>query len=317
MNKKRKLKMNHFVNFNAFTPDYLENIIDQALKMKHYPNQYARVLAGKNLYMLFQKTSTRTALSFAFGMTALGGQYLIQNWNDSNFSIAEIQDEVRYVSRQADIIMARLKTNADINLMAKYSYVPVINGCCNKYHPSQAIADLVTIKELFGSLKIKLLFIGVKNNVLNSLADSLPRLGGEVFTVTPVVNEPSLDKELDATACKTGKYHEIGNGHPTLTGVKKLIREVDIVYTDTWVDMEFIDDKTYAGQKDERIKKMLPFQINAELLQGSKAVVMHDMPIHAGFEISRDVVETHLKTILQQADNRKYAAQSILFNLLK
>jgi len=309
--------MNHFINFKDFTPDYLENIIDQALEMKRYPSQYAKVLEDKNLYMLFQKTSTRTALSFAFGMTALGGQYLIQNWQDSNFSIAEIQDEVRYVSRQADVIMARLKTNEDINLMAQYSYVPVINGCCNMYHPSQAIADLVTIKELFGTLKIKLLYIGVKNNVLNSLVDSLPKLGGEVFAVTPVVNAPSVDKELGTAALKTGKYHEIGSGHPTLTGVRKLIREVDVVYTDTWVDMEFIDDKAYAGQKAERIKKMLPFQINAELLQGSKAVVMHDMPIHTGSEISRDTVETHLKTILQQADNRKYAAQSILFNLLK
>jgi ornithine carbamoyltransferase len=309
--------MNHFINFKDFTPDYLENIIDQALEMKHYPNQYTRVLQDKSMYMLFQKTSTRTALSFAFGMTVLGGQYLIQDWNDSNFSIAEIQDEVRYVSRQADIIMARLKTNDDINQMAQYSFVPVINGCCNMYHPSQAIADLVTIKELFGTLKIKLLYIGVKNNVLNSLVDSLPKLGGEVFAVTPVVNAPSVDKDLDAAAIKTGKYHEIGSGHPTLTGVTKLIREVDVVYTDTWVDMEFINDNACNGLKEERMKKMLPFQINAELLHDSKAVVMHDMPIHAGSEISRDVVETHLKTILQQADNRKYAAQSILFNLLK
>ena len=213
--------------------------------------------------------------------------------------------------------MARLKTNEEINLMARYSYAPVINGCCNKYHPSQAVADLVTIKELFGTLKIKLLYIGVKNNVLNSLVESLPKLGGEVFAVTPVVNTPSADRELEASASKTGKYHEIGGGHPTITGVRKLIREVDVVYTDTWVDMEFIGDKAFTGQKDERMKKMLLFQINAELLQGSKAVVMHDMPIHAGSEISRDVVETHLKTILQQADNRKYAAQSILFNLLK
>jgi len=131
------------------------------------------------------------------------------------------------------------------------------------------------------------------------------------------VNEPSVDKELDATAFQTGTYHEIGSGHPTLTGVRKLIREIDVVYTDTWVDMEFVNDKACAGLKEERLKKMLPFQINAELLQGSKAVVMHDMPIHAGFEITRDVVETHIKTILQQADNRKYAARSILFNLLK
>ena len=247
--------MNHFINFKNFTPEYLENIIDQALEMKHYPNQYTQVLQGKNLYMLFQKTSTRTALSFAFGMTAMGGRYLIQNWKESNFSIAEIQDEVRYVSRQADIIMARLKTNWDINLMAQYSYVPVINGCCNKYHPSQAIADLVTIKEIFGTLKIKLLYIGVKNNVLNSLADSLPRLGGEVFAVTPVLNEPSVDKDLDAAALKTGKYHEVGSGHPTLAGIRKLIREVDVVYTDTWMDMEFINDNASDGLKEERLKR--------------------------------------------------------------
>jgi ornithine carbamoyltransferase len=98
--------------------------------------------------------------------------------------------------------------------------------------------------------------------------------------------------------------------------VNKIIKTVDVVYTDTWVDMEFINDKAFAAQNDERIKKMLPFQVNQELLEGSQAVVMHDMPIHAGYEISRDVVETHLQTILRQADNRKYAAQSILLTLL-
>ena len=113
--------MNHFINFKDFNPDYLESIINQALEIKLNPARYAKALQGKNMYMLFQKTSTRTALSFAFGMTAFGGQYIIQNWEDSNFSVGEIQDEVRYVSCMADVIMARLKTNADINLMAKYS----------------------------------------------------------------------------------------------------------------------------------------------------------------------------------------------------
>jgi ornithine carbamoyltransferase len=209
-----------------------------------------------------------------------------------------------------------LKTNDDINLMAKYSFVPVINGCCNKYHPSQIIADLITIKGIFGSLKIKLLYIGVKNNVLNSLVDSLPRLGGELFAATPIINEPSLDTALYAAASKTGNFHGLGAGFLSMADVNKIIKTVDVVYTDTWVDMEFINDKAFAAQNDERIKKMLPFQINSELLQGSKAIVMHDMPIHAGYEISRDVVETHLQTILQQADNRKYAAQSILLSLL-
>jgi ornithine carbamoyltransferase len=128
--------MNHFINFKEFSPDHLEGIINQALEIKHNPDKYAKALEGERMYMLFQKTSTRTALSFAFGMTALGGQYIIQNWEDSNFSVGEIQDEVRYVSRHANVIMARLKTNADINLMAQHSAVPVINGCCNMYHPA-------------------------------------------------------------------------------------------------------------------------------------------------------------------------------------
>ena len=309
--------MNHFINFKDFSPDYLEGIIDQALAIKHHPAQYATALDGKIMYMLFQKTSTRTALSFALGIKALGGGYLIQNWEDSNFAVGEIPDEARYVSSQVDIIMARLKTNQDLILMAKYATVPLINGCCNMYHPSQAIADLVTIKELFGSLQIKLLYIGVRNNVLNSLMESLPQLGGELFAAAPVINEPSIDKDLYETAAKTGRFHDIGGGNPMISEVQKLIKEVDVVYTDTWIDMEFTNDPVFAGLKEERVKKMLPFQVNNELLKGSKALVLHDMPIHAGYEISRETVEANIKNILQQADNRKYAAQSILLSLLK
>jgi len=129
--------------------------------------------AGKKLYMLFQKTSTRTALSFAFGMTGLGGEYFTQNWNDSNFYCRRDAGRSKICIAQRGRDHARLKNNADINLMAKYSTVPVINGCCDRFHPCQAIADLVTVKEIFGTLKVKLVYIGVANNVLNSLMDSL------------------------------------------------------------------------------------------------------------------------------------------------
>jgi ornithine carbamoyltransferase len=176
---------------------------------------------------------------------------------------------------------------------------------------------LVTIKEIFGNFKIKLLYIGVRNNVLNSLIDSLPRLGGELFAATPVINEPSVDKGVYERALQTGKFHDIGNGNRSIAEVKNIIKEVDVVYTDTWVDMEFINDKAYEALKEERTKKMLPFQINRELMQGSKAIVLHDMPIHAGYEISRDLVEEHIENILQQAENKKYAAQSVLLSLLK
>jgi len=309
--------VDHFINFKDISAEYLESIIEKALEIKKNPEQYTKTLAGKKLYMLFQKTSTRTALSFAFGMTGLGGEYFMQKWDDSNFAVGDIQDEVRYVSRNVDIIMARLKKNEDINLMAKYTTVPVINGCCNKYHPCQAIADLMTMREIFGSLNnVKALYVGVANNVLNSLMESLPRLGGELLAVTPVINEASIDHELYRSAQKTSKFRDIGGGNPSIHDLRDAIKDANVVYTDTWIDMEFINDKAFEEQKNERVDKMIPFQVNSQLLKGSKAIVMHDMPIHAEYEISREMVEAHIRTILQQAENRKWAQMAILMKLL-
>ncbi len=308
--------MDHFINFKNTDSKYLQKILDLALDIKQNPAKYAQTLAGKKLYMLFQKTSTRTSLSFAFAMTGLGGQYFMQNWQDSNFGVGEMQDEVRYVSHNVDVIMARLKEVSDIFLMAKYSSVPVIDGCSNMYHPCQAMADLLTVKEKCGSLKVKMMYIGVRNNVLNSLMDSLPKLGGQLYAVTPIVNEPSKDEELYQAALKTGNFFDVGQGHPDPAEVKKLVKEMDVLYTDTWVDMEFINDKKFEGLKNERVARMLPFQINQELLKGSQALVMHDMPVHAGYEISREVVEKHIDTILQQAENRKWAQMAVLVTLL-
>jgi ornithine carbamoyltransferase len=308
--------VNHFINFKHLKTEQLEAIIARALEIKRNPAAYAQKLSGKKMYMLFQKTSTRTALSFALGMTGLGGEYFLQNWEDSNFAVGEIRDEVRYVARHVDVIMARLKNNSDINLMSEYSPVPVVNGCCNKYHPCQAVADLLTIKEIFGNFKVKLLYLGIRNNVLNSLMESLPRLGGELFAVTPVINQPSIDEELYKNAEETGKFHDIKAGNPDDDHFRNVLKEMDIVYTDTWIDMEFVNDPAYDKEKNKRLEKMLPFQVNSELLKGGNAVVMHDMPIHSGSEISRDMVEKNIDIILRQAENRQYAEQAILLSLL-
>jgi ornithine carbamoyltransferase len=309
--------MEHFLDMKLLQPDYLSAILDRGLRIKKNPKKFSMALTGKKLYMLFQKTSTRTALSFAFAMTGLGGEYFMQKWDDSNFTVGEIQDETRYVSRSVDVIMARLKNNADINLMASYATVPVINGCCDKYHPCQAMADLLTIKELFGHLQVKLLYIGVRNNVLNSLMGSLPRMGGELYAITPIVNAPSEDPELNRMASQTGKFHDVGSGNPSVSELKEIVQKMDVVYTDTWIDMEFINDKKYEKIKNERISTMLPFQINSNLMKNSRAKVMHDMPVHAGYEISRDLVEAHMNIILQQAENRKWAQAGILLTLLE
>ncbi len=308
--------MKHFINFENLETDKINEIIERAIVIKNNPEKFSNVLEGKFLYELFQKTSTRTALSFSIGMEELGGKYFLQKWEDSNFKVGEIRDEVRYIGSNVDIIMARLKFNKDINEMAYYSPVPVINGCCNKYHPCQVTADLLTVKELFGTYNIKMLYVGVLNNVLNSLIESLPRLGGKLFVLTPIINRASFDQEIIDCAEKTGNLYLLN--HIEYTGEKllNLVNDMDIIYTDSWVDMEFFNNPEFAEFKNERIEKMMPFQLNNKLLSNSKAKIMHDMPIHPGYEISRDMIEKNIEIILQQAENRKHAQKAILLYLL-
>lgn len=285
-------------------------IIDKAIEVKHNPEKYRKALDGKSLAMIFQKTSTRTRVSFEVAMTQLGGHALYIDWRTTNFTIADIYDETQYLSRNVDCIMARLLRNADLQVMAKASRVPVINGCDEKYHPSQAIADLMTMKEKKGKLKgLKLVYIGVHNNVCNSLIEGCTKTGVKIVTVTPIFNEPSRDDELLEEAKKTRLYE-------TTLDVKEALKDADFVYTDTWVDMEFFNDPKYAAEKEKRIKLMMPYQVNKELLKGSNALIMHDMPIHRGYEISADVIESPNSIIYEQSENRLYAAKAILLKLL-
>lgn len=308
--------MKHFINFESLETDEIDKIIENAIIIKNNPERFSDVLEGKFLYELFQKTSTRTALSFSIGMEELGGKYFFQKWEDSNFNVGEIRDEVRYIGSNVDIIMARLKFNKDINEMAYYSPIPVINGCCNKYHPCQVMADLLTVKELFGAYDIKMLYVGVLNNVLNSLMESLPRLGGELFVLAPIVNIASFDQKIIDDAEKIGNLHLLNHTEYIDGKLLDLVNDMDIIYTDSWVDMEFFNNSEFMEFKNERIDEMMPFQLNSELLSDSKAKIMHDMPIHAGYEISREMIEKNIEVILQQASNRKHVQKAIMLYLL-
>jgi len=301
----------HLINFKNLTGQQLTEIIDKAVKVKHNPEQYRNALSGKSLAMIFQKSSTRTRVSFEVAMTQLGGHALYIDWRTTNFTIASVYDETQYLSRNVDCIMARLKKNADLQVMAEASCVPVINGCDEKYHPSQAIADLVTMKEKKGTLdEVKLVYIGIHNNVCNSLIEGCTKTGVKITTVTPVFNEPARDEELLENAGKTGLYE-------TTLDVKQAVKDADFVYTDTWVDMEFFLDPKYALEKEKRVKLMMPYQINKELLKESDAYIMHDMPIHRGYEISQNVIESTKSIIYEQSENRLYSAKAILLKLLK
>jgi len=308
--------MKHFTSLKNYEADDLERIIDRALDIKVDPGRYSSSLSNKQLYMLFQKTSTRTAVSFAVGMNELGGQHYTQKWNDSNFAVAEICDEVRYLGPNVDVIMARLKQNGDVVEMAKHSTVPVINGCCDRYHPCQAMADVLTIRELFGSCRIRFPYIGIKNNVYNSLLLSLPRLGCEFHAITPIVNRQSEDEDITIVEKTEPNIHNIHTDDLTGKGLRELVNGMDVVYTDSWIDMEFFNDEEYGPEKDRRIETMLPYQVNADLMEGSKAKVLHDMPIHTGFEIDRETAEDNMDAILQQAENRRHVQKAIMLELL-
>jgi ornithine carbamoyltransferase len=301
----------HLINFKNLSGQQLMDIIDEAIEVKKNPEKYKAALEGKSLAMIFQKTSTRTRVSFEVAMTQLGGHALYIDWRTTNFTIADVYDETQYLSRNVDCIMARLLRNADLQVMANASRVPVINGCDEKYHPSQAIADLMTMKEKKGKLKgLKLVYVGIHNNVCNSLIEGCTKTGVKITTVTPIFNEPSRDNELLKSAEKSGLWK-------TSLDVEEAVKDADFVYTDTWIDMEFFSDPKFSAEKEKRLKIMMPYQINKKLLGKSNAYIMHDMPIHRGYEISADIIESPNSVIYEQSENRLYSAKAILLKLLE
>ncbi|MGE5549816.1 MAG: ornithine carbamoyltransferase [Bacteroidota bacterium] len=302
--------MRHLVHFKDWSGDEILELLEKALYIKEHPLDYAGALKGKTLAMIFQKTSTRTRVSFETGLTRMGGHAIFLDWKSTNLLLAEVKDEIRYISGNADLVMARLLHNRDLIEMADYSYVPVINGCCEKYHPCQAFSDFLTLREKLGKVQgIKLVYVGVWNNVLNSLIDLSCKTGTYLTAVTPIVNEPSWDPELAAAAEKSGYFRRADD-------LRAEARDADAVYTDTWVDMEFFVNPEFAAEKERRIEKMLPYQLNAANLSGSRAVIMHDMPIHPGYEIDRQTIEDERSIIFPQAWNRMHGQNAIMLRML-
>jgi len=299
------------INFKELSSQELNALVDLGIEVKHNPKKYCKAFEGKSFALVFQKTSTRTRVSFEVAATQLGGHGLFIDWRTTNFTMADISDEVQYLSRNVDCIMARLLYDTDLLKMAKASRVPVINGCDERYHPSQALADLITIKEKKGTLKgAKLVYIGVHNNVCNSLIEGCTKTGVKITTVTPIFNEAARDEEVLTEADKTGLWK-------STLDAKKAVKDADFVYTDTWIDMEFFIDPKFETEKEKRIRLMMPYQINTELLKGNDPYIMHDMPIHRGYEISAETIESPKSVIYEQAENRLYSAKAIMLKLLR
>lgn len=308
--------MKNMLNFKNFSAEELMEILEIAQDMKKDPEKYSESLKGKKLYSLFEKTSTRTFLSFATGITELGGTYFNQLWEDSNFVLGEPISEIKYVCRNVDIIMARLVKNETVELFGDNVTVPFINGCDSSYHPCQILADALTIIEKFGNLDINFMYIGAKNNVFNSLVEFFAKMKkGTIYGLTPLVNNTVCGDDFYEEAKATGHYVELD---PTMTmeEARDYAKKMQVIYTDTWVDMEFFNNPAYQQQKEETLAKMMPYQINDEFLEGSDALVFHDMPMHVGFEISESVEKKHMETILDEAENRRHAEKAVMYYLL-
>jgi len=301
----------HLIALRDLSSEMLVDVVDSSLDVKKNPLDFEFVLEDMSLAMIFQKTSTRTRLSFEVAMTQLGGHSIYMDWRSTNLVLADLGDEAKSISGYVDAIMARVLRNADLVKMADDSSVPVINGCDEKYHPCQIIADLVTIKEAKGRLKgLKLAYVGVHNNICNSLIEGCTKTGMKITTVTPIVNEASIDNELVEAAKTTGLYEKS-------LDIKAAVEDADVVYTDTWVDMEFFLDPKFKKEKQKRIDTMLPYQINQKLLKNNPdALIMHDMPIHRGYEITPNIINNKNSLIYTQSENRLYSAKAILLKLL-
>jgi ornithine carbamoyltransferase len=301
----------HLLTLKDLSSKEIENIVDKSLEIKKNPEEYNFALEGMSLAMIFQKTSTRTRLSFETAMTQLGGHALYIDWLTTNLVLADLGDESRSISGYVDGIMARLLKNSDLKIITEASMVPVINGCDEKYHPCQIIADLVTIKEKKGRLEgLKVAYIGVHNNICNSLIEGCIKAGMSIATITPIINKISFDEELVEAAKATNLYEHSMD-------VKAALEDCDVVYTDTWVDMEFFLDPKFKKEKKKRIDTMLPYQINKKLLKNNPdALIMHDMPIHRGYEIAPNIIDNKNSLIYTQSENRLHSAKAILIKLL-
>ncbi|OIN85360.1 MAG: ornithine carbamoyltransferase [Candidatus Aenigmarchaeota archaeon CG1_02_38_14] len=308
-----QLKGRDMLSLKNYTKEELEYLIDLGIKIKKNPEKYYDVLKKKTLIMLFEKSSTRTRCSFEAGMAQMGGHAIFLDWQSSQLSIgAELKDEVRSMERYCDVIAARVKKHKTIREIADSVKKPVINMLCEKYHPCQGLGDMMTIKEHIGSLKgKKLVYTGIANNVSNSLVCAGTKLGMKVVLAIPEKDPDAVDVELEKKAKATGLYEETKD-------LKSAVKDADIVYTDTWVNIEFMKDPKFAAEKERRMKTFMPYQVNAKLLKdtGSHAKIMHCLAAHVGYEITRDAIDHKNSIIFNQAENRMHIQKAILVSLV-
>lgn len=303
------MKGKDLLSIHDLTSEEVYQILDlaKALKAKQKAGIKHHLLAGKTLGMIFQKSSTRTRVSFEVGMYQLGGTALFLSGADLQIGRGEpIKDTARVLSRYLDGVMIRTFAHADVEEFAKYADIPVINGLTDLLHPCQVLADLLTIQEHKGKgLKgLKLAYIGDGNNMAHSLMYGCAKTGMHFSIAAPKGYEP--DPQVTKTAAQDAKA--TGASITVTDNVFDAAKDADILYTDVWASMG------QEAERETRMKAFGAYQINRELLKSAapRAIVLHCLPAHRGEEITEDVMEQNANVIFDEAENRLHAQKAIL-----
>ena len=301
--------MNHLLKLLDLSTEEITGILDLAdqLKYERKHNIPHRHLEGQTLGMIFQKSSTRTRVSFETGMYQLGGHALFLSSKDLQIGRGEpVQDTARLLSRYLDGIMIRTFEQKEVEDLAKFGSIPVINGLTDFCHPCQVLADLMTIREKFGSFTgLKMCYIGDGNNMANSLIVGGLKVGMNVAVATPDGYKPD-GEVLEFTKGYADKFALETDPFMAASGA-------DIVITDTWTSMG------EEAEKEERKKVFKDYQVNKQLLAAANAgaMVQHCLPAYRGQEITEEVFEEHADEIFNEAENRLHAQKAVMVKLMK
>jgi len=281
------MSLKHLPEISAFSTSKLQKVLDLAFEMKKNPKKFENTLNKKTLVMWFEKPSLRTRLSFETGMTQLGGHAIYLDVSTTHKDKADIGDEVKCLSRYADIMMARVYEHKTIEKMIGSSNIPVINALCDLYHPCQAVADIMTVYEFVGKNAV-ISYVGDGNNVCNSLITACRILGLRVQVATPEKFKPAVEPDFwsaDPLEAVTG---------------------ANVVYTDTWVSM--------GDDKDKNVDAFKKFQVNKQLIKDK--YFMHCLPAVRGQEVTDEVMDSPKSLVFDQAENRLHAQKAIMLELL-
>ncbi|WP_440896869.1 ornithine carbamoyltransferase [Amphibacillus sp. Q70] len=307
-----ELKKKDFLTLFDYSTDQITYLLQLAkdLKSKQKAGQFYHPLKGKVLGLIFEKSSTRTRVSFETGIYQLGGTGLFLSTNDLQLGRGEpISDTAKVLSGYLDGLMIRTFHQSDVEALAENASIPVINGLTDDFHPCQVLADLQTIEEVKGQLSgLKLAFIGDGNNMANSLMIGAAKMGLDFSLASPQDYLPSakIIKKTKNIATETGSVIEI------TTDPLEAVKGADVVYTDVWASM---------GQEDEqkkRLKEFSAYQVNQELLQHAKPdyTFMHCLPAHRGEEVTAEIIDGNHSVVFQEAENRLHAQKALMVALM-